>query len=161
MKHSILALALLAAAGTASAQTTVGPFGVLRGPAATASLLAGNTAFPGGLGNSAPFFLAGNTVDGFAAGRNGFSGFVTVLTENTPALQNFAALSVDMFNNTYAALLPLYVAIDPVLTKLATPAAPLLTPVGQQIVAGSNALASVLRGGSPGALPGLGAMSME
>lgn len=162
MKHSLVALALLAAAGTAAAQSSVGPFGLLRGPAATATLLAGNSAYPGGLGNAAPFFLAGNTVTGFAAGRNGFSGFTVVLTENTPRLQGFAAMSVDMFNNTYAALLPLYVAADPVLSTLAAPAAPVLTPVGQQIAIGANQLASALRGNftvSP-SLPGLGSLPM-
>ena len=161
MKKSILALALLAAAGTAAAQTSIGPFGVLRGPAATATLLAGNAQFPGGLGNAAPFFLAGNTVDGFAAGRNGFSGFVTVLTENTPRMQGFAAMSVDMFNSTYASLLPLYEAADPVLTRLATPAAPLLTPVGQQIAGGSNQLAGLLRRPGNASLPGLDALPMR
>lgn len=162
MKRSLLALALLTTAGVAAAQT-VPTFGILNGRGAAAGLLSGTTLFPGGLGGSAPFFLAGNTVAGFASGRNGFSSFVVVLTENTPRLDSFATGAVTMFNKTYDTLLPLYVALDGPLMQLAAPAAPLLQPVGVEIVNGAQYLSNVLNGPALrlATLPGLEGMSLR
>lgn len=160
IKRSLVALALLAAAGAASAQT-VGPFGLLNGRGAAAALLAGTPGLPGGLGNSVPIFLAGNTVDGFVAGRNGFNSAAIVLTSDTPRLHGLRDLSVTFFNNGYDALLPLYQAADPLLMRLAGPAEPLLTPVGATIAEAAVQLALVIDGNALrlGRLTGTGAGS--
>ncbi len=141
MKRSLLALALLAVAGSASAQAAGGALRINR---AVATLVAGNVRFPDGLAGSVPFFLAGNTTQGFLAGRNGFSGFVVVLTENAPALDGLRENSVQMFNNFYDALLPTYTALDKVLIPLAEPAAPITGPVGTTVVVGARTLAAGL-----------------
>lgn len=145
IKRSLISLALLAAAGSASAQT-IGPFGILNGRGATAALLAGTPGLPGGLGNSVPVFFAGNSVDGFVAGRNGFSSAVIVLTADTPRLHGLRDASVQMFNNSYDTLLPLYEAADPLLMTLTGPAEPVLTPVGAKIAAAATQLARVIDG---------------
>lgn len=143
MKRTLIALALLAAAGTASAQAT---FGLLNGRGAGAALLSGTATLPGGLGPSAPAFLAGNTVDGFANGRNGFIAAVNVLTADTPRLSGLAMANEALFTNGYNALLPVYQAIDPLLTRIAAPGQPLVQPVGAEIVNGAAFLSSALRG---------------
>ena len=163
MKRSLIAAALLLAAGSAAAAPTAPQFGLLNGRGATAALLAGTPALPGGLGNS---------VDGFAAGRNGFSSAVIVLTADTPRLHGLRDTSVKMFNTFYDTLLPLYQAADPVLVRLTTPAEPLLTPVGATIADAAVQLAIAidgtalrlgnLRSSSAGAsLPGLEGLSFR
>lgn len=147
MKHSLVAAALLLAAGTAAAAPTTAPqFGLLNGRGAAAALLAGTPGLPGGLGNSVPLFFAGNSVDGFAAGRNGFSSAVIVLTADTPRLHGLRDSSVTMFNTFYDTLLPLYQAADPVLVRLTTPAEPLLTPVGATIADAAVQIAIAIDG---------------
>lgn len=159
MKRSLIALALLFAAGTASAQTA--QVGLLNGRGAAAALLAGTPGLPGGLGNSVPIFFTGNTVDGFVAGRNGFSSAVIVLTTDTPRLHGLRDVSVSMFNNFYDTLLPLYEAADPVLMRLTGPAEPLLTPVGAKIADAAVQLAIAIDGNALrfGRLIGAGAGS--
>ena len=154
MKRSLLVLALLAVAGSASAAPTAG---TLKFKAAAATLLTGNIQYPDGLAGSAPFFLAGNTVDGFAAGRNGFSGFVVVLTEDAPRLEGLREKSVEMFNKSYDALLPAYVAADKVLTPLAKAGAPITVPVGSLIVVGAQTFTAALKA----VLPGMEGLSMR
>ncbi|WP_293374181.1 hypothetical protein [Nevskia sp.] len=166
MKRSILALALLAAAGCASAQSTVFGFGILNGRGAGAALLAGTPALPGGFGGATPLFFAGNTVDGFVAGRNGFSSAVIVLTENTPRLHALRDFTVTMFNNSYDALLPTYQAIDPLLMRIAAPGAPLTVPIGATIMNSATQIAAILNSGalrlaSSNAMPGLEGLSFN
>ncbi|MCX7071123.1 MAG: hypothetical protein NTW01_09035 [Gammaproteobacteria bacterium] len=146
MKRSLIAAALLLAAGSAAAAPAAPQFGLLNGRGATAALLAGTPALPGGLGNSVPLFFAGNSVDGFAAGRNGFSSAVIVLTADTPRLHGLRDTSVKMFNTFYDTLLPLYQAADPLLVRLTTPAEPLLTPVGATIADAAVQLAIAIDG---------------
>lgn len=170
IKRSLVTLALLAAAGTASAQT-VGPFGLLNGRGAAAALLAGTPSLPGGLGNATPSFLAGNTVDGFAAGRNGFNAAVIVLTADTPRLHGLRDAYVQLFNSGYDALLPLYQAVDPVLMRLSAPAEPLLTPIGATIADAAVQIAIAidgtalrlgnLRPSGASSLPGLEGLSFQ
>lgn len=171
MKRSIIAAALLLAAGAASAApATLPQFGILNGRGAAAALLVGTPSLPGGLGNAVPLFFAGNSVDGFAAGRNGFSSATIVFTEDTPRLHGLRDSSVQLFNTFYDTLLPLYEAVDPFLVKLATPAEPLLTPVGESIVTGAETLAALIDGpafrlggmqSASGSLPGLGGLSFQ
>jgi hypothetical protein len=171
MKRSLIAAALLLAAGAASAApATLPQFGILNGRGAAAALLVGTPSLPGGLGNAVPLFFAGNSVDGFAAGRNGFSSATIVFTEDTPRLHGLRDSSVQLFNTFYDTLLPLYEAADPFLVKLATPAEPLLTPVGESIVKGAETLAAIIDGpafrlggmqSASGSLPGLGGLSFQ
>lgn len=154
MKRSLLALALLAVVGTASAQSSAG---TLRFKAAAATFLTGNIQYPNGLAGSAPFFLAGNTVEGFDAGRNGFGSFVVVLTEDAPRLHGLRDKSVEMFNKSYDALLPTYVVIDKFAKPLAAPAAPITVPVGSLIVVGARTFTAGLNG----VLPGMEGLSMR
>ncbi len=160
IKRSLIALALLAAAGSASAQAA-GSFGLLNGRGAAAALLAGTPGLPGGLGNSVPIFFAGNTVDGFVAGRNGFSSAVIVLTSDTPRLHGLRDASVTFFNTGYNALLPLYEAADPILMRLTGPAEPLLTPLGATIADAAVQIALAIDGNALrlGRLTGTGAGS--
>lgn len=143
MKHTLIALALLTAAGAASAAPA---FGLLNPRGAGAALLSGTATLPGGLGPSAPSFLAGNTVDGFAAGRNGFISAVNVLTFDTPRLAGLANANATLFTRGYAALLPVYEALDPVLMQIAAPGQPLVQPVGAEVVKGAKFLSDALNG---------------
>ena len=173
MKRSLIAAALLLAAGSASAAPQLPQlpqFGILNGRGAAAALLVGTPSLPGGLGNAVPLFFAGNSVDGFAAGRNGFSSATIVFTEDTPRLHGLRDSSVQLFNTVYDTLLPLYEAVDPVLVKLVTPAEPLLTPVGESIVKGAETLAAIIDGpafrlggmqSASGSLPGLQGLSFQ
>lgn len=158
MKNTLIALALLAAAGTASAQAT---FGLLNPRGAGAALLSGTPTLAGGLGPSAPSFLAGNTVDGFAAGRNGFISAVNVLTFDTPRLAGLANANAALFTRGYQVLLPVYQALDPVLMQIAAPGAPLTQPIGAEIVNGAKFLSNLLNGPALRltTLAGLGGMS--
>lgn len=164
MKRSILVSALAVIAGTASAQQPP-TFGHLDIRGSVSVLLSGNARFPDGLAGSAPFFLAGNTVDGFAAGRDGFIGFATTLTASAPRLANLGPAVEQSFNSFYDALLPLYVAIDGPLMKLAEPAAPLTEPLGAAIVNAAAQLSAALDASivrfPPPSLPGLSGLPMR
>lgn len=126
MKRSMLALALLAVAGTSWGQTTPHLGSNFRG--AVSTFISGSRAFPGGFEAGSLSFLAGNTTRGFAFYRNAFSGFAVLSTQNTPL--DFLGTSAEQsFSAFYAGLLPLYQAIDGPAMQFAA----LGTPVTEQL----------------------------
>jgi hypothetical protein len=131
VKKTIIGLTLALSAGAASAQMA-GPNLISNAPAAISTLVLGNSEFQGGLANSARPFLAGNTVDGFAAGNAGARGFAVELTRDTPAAP-FGVAADQAFTHGYAVLLPAYVAADRVLIPLAKPGLPLTSRVADAI----------------------------
>ncbi|WP_273456313.1 hypothetical protein [Nevskia ramosa] len=151
MKRSMFALALFAVAGSYSTQTLAAP----NFPGAVATLLSGSAQYPGGLAGSTPFFFAGNTTEGFVAGRNGFSGFAVLATAGTP-LEMLGLTAEKSFNKSYDALLPTYIAIDKFAKPLAAPGAALTQPIAAIIVKGAGTVSVALIGnGSAAATPGL------
>ena len=133
MNRSLLALTLLAAAGSASAQT-VGGIGNLRVPQALDTLLTGSKRFQGGLLGGLPALLAGNTTNGFLAFSNGFSGFAVVLTENS-RLAPIGTGTEKLFTQGYGALKPLYQGIDNLTVPLLEPLNPRIQPLVIDVVA--------------------------
>ncbi|WP_295687161.1 hypothetical protein [uncultured Nevskia sp.] len=160
MKRSLFTLALFAVAGSYSAQTFAAP----NITGAVATLLSGNAQYPGGVAGSTPFFFAGNTTEGFVAGRNGFSGFAVLATAGTP-LEMLGLTAEKSFNKTYDALLPTYIVIDKFAKPLAAPGAALTQPVAAIIVKGANTVSVALIGNGAAAatpgLPGLAGLKMR
>lgn len=123
MKRSLLALALLAAAGSASAQMSMPNFAN-----ALSTYVAGSPQFPGGMAAAGQNFLAGNVTRGFEAGRNGFSGFAVLSTEGTP-LAPLGTTAEQSSLDFYNTLLPLYLAMDEPAMQLAAMGTPVTVPV--------------------------------
>ncbi|WP_273456311.1 hypothetical protein [Nevskia ramosa] len=132
MKRTLLALALLAAAGSASAQA-VGNLSNLRVPQALDTLLTGSNRFQGGLLGGLPALLAGNTTNGFLAFRNGVSGFAVTLTENS-RLEKIGTGTETLFVKGYDALEPLYQKIDNLTVPLLEPLNPKIQPLLLEVI---------------------------
>lgn len=171
MKHTLMAIALIAASGAAAAAPApalpiplaptlpVPALPALPIPSlpslavpdvrgAGAALLIGSTDFPGGLGPATPFFLAGNTVDGFAKGKNGFIAAGKALTAGVPELAPVAESYALLLGAGYDTLLPFYKAADPTLSAVAAKGETVTKPIGADIVNGAKYVASVLKGPS-------------
>lgn len=170
MTRSLIALALLAMAGSASAQTIGRGIGALQLPQALDTLLTGSPRFQGGLAGGLPAVLAGNTTNGFLAFRNGVSGFAVVLTENSRLAPVGGAVE-GLFAGGYEALKPVYLAVDSLTMPLLEPLNPKLQPLVGEVVAAVDGVIFVLTGlptsqynvgvpitRSSSSLPGLGGL---
>lgn len=172
MKYSITAAVLLFAAGTASAASALPRFGILNGRGATAALLAGTPSLPGGLGNAVPLLLSGNSAGGLGAIRNGLNGALVTLTADTVRLHGLRDIGVKVVDTTFDSALPLANTVDPLLTKLASKAEPVLSPVGNTVAGTVTLVAGAIdspgagltgnrAAGMSAALPGLKGLSFQ
>ena len=172
MKHSITAAVLLFAAGTAAAAGALPRFGILNGRGATAALLAGTPSLPGGLGNAVPLLLAGDSSGGLGAIRNGINGALVTLTADTVRLHTLRDIGVKVVDTSFDSALPFANTVDPLMTRLASKAEPVLSPVGTTVagtvvlVAGAiDSPGAALTGdrvsGVTAALPGLRGLSFQ
>lgn len=175
MKRSLLALALLAMAGSASAQrigsgTSIGNLQVAQ---ALDTLLTGSKRFQGGVAGGLPALLAGNTTNGFLALNNGVTGFAVTLTENS-RLAPLGTATETLFVRGYEGLKPLYLAIDNLTMPVLAPLNPKLQPLVGEVVATIDGVIFVLTGlptsqrnvslpieRSSSSLPGLGGLRLR
>ncbi|MGQ0528402.1 MAG: hypothetical protein ACT4PG_01020 [Panacagrimonas sp.] len=144
MKRILMAAALLAVASSASAESRIG--------SSLSTLVSGNTQFPGGLAAAGQLFLAGQVTPGFAAGRNGFSGFAVIATDGTP-LAPLGLAAEQQFLLFYDALLPLYLALDEPAAKLAALGKPVAQPLSDGVALFADVFSGVVSQLPP--LPGL------
>ncbi|MGQ0622294.1 MAG: hypothetical protein ACT4QA_20655 [Panacagrimonas sp.] len=144
MKRSMLALALLLAAGNSWGQSFSPIFGGGNVRGAVATFLAGDRQFRGGMGASSEAFLAGHVTEGFAFGRNAFSGLFVELTDGT-RIEFLGTSAERSFNGFYDALLPLYLALDEPAMRLAALGTPITEPLGDVIVETYGGIATGLR----------------
>lgn len=172
MKRSITAAALLFAAGAASAAGSLPQFGILNGRGATAALLAGTTSLPGGLGNAVPLLLSGNSAGGLGAIRNGINGALVTLTADTVRLHGLRDIGVKVVDTTFDSTVPLSNAVDPLLSKVAGQAEPVLSPVGSTVAEAVVLVAGTIDSpglglggnrvaGASASLPGLKGLSFQ
>ncbi len=159
MLRSIIGLMLLAIAGNSWAESRMPNLGVGNFRQAMSVFLQGNSDFPGGIAGGTDAFLSGQITRGFDLNRNGFSGFVVLLTQDTPA-EFFGSAAQQSFDGFYDTLLPFYEALDGPAEKFASFSGPFAKPFSNAIVSfarvfDGNGGAVFARSFASSGLPGL------